>query len=162
MFCDFCEKWPPKEFGFETSKYTNKEVFSEGSDIEVKVFNKFEERADKKIKKLIEKKEKEGNKEIKIEEDWYEEGRLPTFLAEMLPEDIIFDSDCDGYDTCWDNKWQIFVVWEREGEVCWGLKAVYLVFKNFVSCSNKFYGQYDPNAPATLQLNVKIYKLEKD
>ena len=62
-----------------------------------------------------------------------------------LPEEIAYDSDCDGYDTCWINKWHF----TEDG---------LLIFERYLSCSNKQYGKYDSNAPNTLLHKLAIYR----
>ena len=76
--------------------------------------------------------------------------RLEKLGLPTLPEEINFCSDCDGYDTCWDNRWYL-----DEGEDgVW-----YLAFEQYAVSSNKCYGKYDPDAPATLSHTLIVYKL---
>ena len=61
-----------------------------------------------------------------------------------LPDEVNFDSDCDGYDTCWINYWYVV------GRL--------LVFEQYSDCANKVYGRYSPDANATLKHVIKVYE----
>jgi|GEM_PF-3881444 len=74
------------------------------------------------------------------------EKTIENFAPEFdVPEEVNYDSDCDGYDTCWINKWHF-------------TKNGLLIFEQYSSCSNKQYGNYYPNAPNTLAHVLIVFK----
>jgi len=61
-----------------------------------------------------------------------------------LPPEIDYDSDCDGYDSCWINRWHIAN----------GL----LIFEQYFNSTNKYYGNYSPDATTTLKHYLVVFK----
>ena len=133
----------------ESNKYTNKEIeekfygdyleaiTKEGLDKEN--WNKMPE----KIRKELDKLEEEVYQDSAPEEEEIGFG---------LPEEINFDSDCDGFDTCWTNTWYLYK--NKNG------KVKYIVFEQYLNSCNKYYGNYNPNAQATLAHTLIVYKVQ--
>jgi len=76
---------------------------------------------------------------------------FPLYISYLLPDEINYDSDCDGYDTCWINTLH-FAVKNEE---------LYVIFEQYMDSANKIYGEYSPNALATLTHKLIVYKLVK-
>lgn len=77
--------------------------------------------------------------DLKKYEEW-----LPEEIKEKLPEEITYDSDCDGYDACWINNWYV--------------NNSIVIFEQYFNSVNKYYGQYYPNAKTTLEHVLIVFK----
>ena len=132
-----------KEYTLTSEAYTNQEL-------EEKFGNDYEEA----IKKLgiVEvnwHSFKVNFGEIKEKQTFEYYDEVEEKLGVELPNEIRYDSDCDGYDACWMNYYHIVTT----------SKGRFLVFEQYFVSANKQYGTYYPTAPATLQHTLKIYKL---
>jgi len=132
-----------KEYVLTSEAYTNQEL-------EEKYENDYEEA----IEKLGLSRENWENfrKEfgvIRKKQTFETYDEVEEFLKQQLPEEIRYDSDCDGYDACWMNYYHIV---ETE-------KGKFLVFEQYFVSANKDYGVYLPTRNATLSHTLKIYRV---